>query len=728
MREKNKPVPNGKVSVGEFSSVSPPCDQAKQGENRKRPSRPRRVMPPEKGKRSFTMAGVSVAMLLLTVIALVRFAAANGSVPVIFPYDPDPETEAAVGTESGIGVEGETESSTHAGIQPDTDTSEPHAGNETTGEETGHGAETEADSESQTGSEVITDWRDHGINLFDTSFETGGLNNQGAEITDDRRIRSGFITVSPATVYTLSVEHRGAPFYTSYIYEYDSEFRYLHYAGVSQTTAPFTFATTSDTAYIRVQSGSGENATAENAAVAGYWLERGTVSTPWEYFILPLYTKDEPENEGVRNALDRLSVFSTSVLETRGNGFAIGYANPARQGTQKPYDTLHLASGSLMYAFPYSSVRKTDTYVGYEVSLDTFFTALYNPASILYTSDYSNPSDPGYSPFIQYVWTPYGSVCSTIVGYALDIGIRYTTYELSDVPGMTQVNPLTEGLALCDIMCNVTSADKSGGHMAIVSNILRREDGSIASVELTDASIPCIQRTYISYEYFINNYLKMYSVYRYDKLSLVPPCDSAILNGTADYNTVLGIDRGDVSVYREGDEVHINLFTEESGTLIIRHSETAGGDGTALESIPADCAVMTNVNGIPCRIVTYLPEVCGYYSVSFVTTDGTESDAIRFCVASPGTIRFENGETSLTVRENEEFSVLFGSGEAAEPFYICIETQQYVTRNQRYLEQTEIADGKATLSCTELGEMYVLIYYRNEYGRITSERLRLMVK
>ena len=142
-----------------------------------------------------------------------------------------------------------------------------------------------------------------------------------------------------------------------------------------------------------------------------------------------------------------------------------------------------------------------------EVSLETFFSALANPASILYTSDYSDEKDPGFSPFIQYVWTPYGTVCSTVVGYAYNMDIRYTTYEWEAVPGVYKIDPETEDIALCDVLCNGTTQMQSNAHMAIISAIKRKPDGSIYAVEVTEADIACVRKTWLTYSVFKNLYL-----------------------------------------------------------------------------------------------------------------------------------------------------------------------------------------------------------------------------
>lgn len=563
-------------------------------------------------------------------------------------------------------------------------------------------------------------------NLFNTSFEVGGIGIAGEDTEENDRVRSGYIPVSPATIYTLSVTDWGYPFYTSLIYEYDAEFRFLHRVPFSNSVSPATFATSADTAYLRVQSGRNAVATVENAVAAGFYLEEGTVSTPWNSTIPADCTADLAVSDGMQYALDRLRIFSDTILETRGNGFAIGYNDPVRIGKPHPYTSLHLKKDSLLFAFPYSSVRKTDAYVGMEVSLETFFSALANPASILYTSDISRKDDPGHSPGIQYAWSPYGAVCSTIIGYAFNFDIRYSTYEWANIPGMNPVNPLEDGLMLCDVLCSGTPDMQDGGHMAIVSRILRHNNGKIYAVEVTEASIACIRKTWLTYPVFEELYLSRYQVYRYDRLGEVPPADRYPTN--AELNRMaLCPDRGNGAVYPQGATVTLNLMQADGGEIVIRYAESAEGTYRWIGTLnPAD-AVPTDVNGISCNLLAYVPDTCGFYRLSVRSADGTESESATFSVADPGSIAYRGGGDRLTIRTGETFEVEFSGYDGCKPLYICMETRLYVTRIQRFLSTEEIADGTASFSSDQAGEMYLKIYFENEYGKIVSKRLLLTV-
>ena len=291
---------------------------------------------------------------------------------------------------------------------------------------------------------------------------------------------------------------------------------------------------------------------------------------------------------------------------------------------------------------------------------------------------------------------------------------------------MNPVNPLEDGLMLCDVLCSGTPDMQDGGHMAIVSRILRHNNGKIYAVEVTEASIACVRKTWLTYPVFEELYLSRYQVYRYDRLGEVPPADRYPTN--AELNRMaLCPDRGNGAVYPQGATVTLNLMQADGGEIVIRYAESAEGTYRWIGTLnPAD-AVPTDVNGISCNLLAYVPDTCGFYRLSVRSADGTESESATFSVADPGSIAYRGGGDRLTIRTGETFEVEFSGYDGCKPLYICMETQLYVTRIQRFLSTEEIADGTASFSSDQAGEMYLKIYFENEYGKIVSKRLLLTV-
>lgn len=82
--------------------------------------------------------------------------------------------------------------------------------------------------------------------------------------------------------------------------------------------------------------------------------------------------------------------------------------------------------GAVHFGLPYSDVGEYSKYVGFDVSLRTFFTALLNPRSVMYTENASSENSSSkygitYHNYEDAAGPYYGSVCSGLTGYALGL-------------------------------------------------------------------------------------------------------------------------------------------------------------------------------------------------------------------------------------------------------------------------------------------------------------------
>lgn len=170
--------------------------------------------------------------------------------------------------------------------------------------------------------------------------------------------------------------------------------------------------------------------------------------------------------------------------------------------------------GRVVTGLPYSSVRKTDRFVGFNISLYTFMTAVHNPRSLLYTTTAAdNTADNGDIANLY-----YGVNCSVLGSYAHDWNYHSATNTIPELPYIEEVDPAD--MQLCDLP--VASKDHGGsvGHCTMVTAITRNEDGSIARLELTESTSPVAKATTMTYEWFVANYINAqgYKVYRDTRL------------------------------------------------------------------------------------------------------------------------------------------------------------------------------------------------------------------
>ena len=85
-------------------------------------------------------------------------------------------------------------------------------------------------------------------------------------------------------------------------------------------------------------------------------------------------------------------------------------------------------AGHSVTGVPYSSVKEIHTYIGEDVSLYTFMTAVHNPNSVFYTVNVSRPPYHGVNASLY-----YGTTCSACVMYALGFPIPYYTKAIQKV-------------------------------------------------------------------------------------------------------------------------------------------------------------------------------------------------------------------------------------------------------------------------------------------------------
>ncbi len=243
---------------------------------------------------------------------------------------------------------------------------------------------------------------------------------------------------------------------------------------------------------------------------------------------------------------------------------------------RNPEEPHYHKAGVTVRGMPYSSVEAVDKFIGENVSFHTFISALDNPDSILYNRDligFKNAS--GY----------YGCVCNETVRHAIGIPYRYNTFHWYEMPGMRKIADAgcytADMIELCDVL-HYNSG--KGGHVALITDILRDDDGNIAMIEISEASMPrCVRHSFTVEDYF-KKYDK-YSLCRYDYLDRMPDHsaeDEALLfSERATKRTIPSIAQwfGDRANCLEGEEVVISVFSSAPCEAeIIR-------DGTVTEKI-----------------------------------------------------------------------------------------------------------------------------------------------
>ena len=352
-----------------------------------------------------------------------------------------------------------------------------------------------------------------------------------------------------------------------------------------------------------------------------------------------------------------------------------------------------LEAGVTVKGFPYSSEERNDKFFCENVSLESFLSAIPNPYSKLY--------QPGHGALDT---CNYGIVCNGLARYALGIRRRVSTALWYTIPGMNMVKECgkytADEIRLCDVI-HVYGNGRS--HVALITDILRREDGTIAEIEVSEAVRPSCRRASYTVEEYFEKY-KLFSLCRYEYLNEVPLLDEKLddllwNSGIDKIAPKIAVDNGNHSNYLYGDEVVISANVEGGDTVEILR------EGKLVEEIRI-CAKAVFPRKLP----------RGYYTVR-LKNDGAE---VAFAVCQP-TISHtvENGEITVCASSNDKNSEILymdfrveGMGCASLAKYEEITAEE---RSSGIIKRKIPSNGKN-----------FKVYFQNQYGIWTKTMTKIV--
>jgi len=336
---------------------------------------------------------------------------------------------------------------------------------------------------------------------------------------------------------------------------------------------------------------------------------------------------DIPKTQGEKNVLRRtkqlLHFTWKPLMECTENERE--YIVSARNGKQQ-------GRASVYQGIPYSSCRVEDKFAGLDILLETFASAVKNPASVIYTRDLSDFDDPAFNCAIKNTFLAYGTVCSAFTNYALDLPIHRCTREWDISPEFYLVEKQSaDGLCLCDTLLTTRPNGRTGGHVRIVTGIARDEDGCVRRVQISEGMPPFPKCRWFTAEEF-NATLKepgdQYRIYRYKFLDRVTYRPFA-----AEKTYAVLPDLGDYSNYRLGDNVTLNVL-RNTGTLVVKGPETS-------REIPVASIRQTTVLGRQNKLYVLKGLPAGNYRTYCRDEHGDSAEA-EFCVYEPPKIYLED--------------------------------------------------------------------------------------
>lgn len=335
-----------------------------------------------------------------------------------------------------------------------------------------------------------------------------------------------------------------------------------------------------------------------------------------------MLTYDQPRSAGVENALNRarqlLGIRWTPQMEVDiqkrpPSGGSYLYA---RRNGKKAQDAQPVP-------IPYSSARMLDGLVGVDISIDTFVSAVQNPASIVYTRNIADFDDDAFHCTIKNGFFAYGTVCSAFVDYALDLPIHRCTHEWGNAPEFYEkLSPSADSLALCDTLVTTRPDGHTGGHVRMVTGIARDEQQRVRMVEISEGRTvyPC-SGWYSAEE--INQVFadgpKRERLFGYRYLDGVKPPEPRM----APSNPELMLNRGSFSNYHVGEPVEFNICCEAE-TLVIEGEDTR-------QEIPLNGLAPTSIQGNAYKIYSTADLKAGRYTAHCVHGN-TKTSGVYFHV------------------------------------------------------------------------------------------------
>ena len=404
---------------------------------------------------------------------------------------------------------------------------------------------------------------------------------------------------------------------------------------------------------------------------------------------------DIPKSIGVENALKR----ARQMLDIRWipvQRFPSGISSSEPVGTPKVRRDFNYAPWRPQTGMAYSSVRRNEKYVGYNVSIETFMTALYNPKSVLYTR--SHHGDPEIFNMFSY----YGIVCSCFGSYVCGFPYRTSGARIIDDPDVTEVETdALENLELCDLVI------KRGVHVTVITDIQRDVSGKVQLITVSESVLPlCTSITY-SVEEFRKLWLEAgYHVYRYAKVheQTYEPSPYVYVEGDPDLekppvNTALMSIFGDKANTRLDEAIEFTVF-EKDWTAV----EVTGPDGTVTRlSIDDDTAVFN-------------PQKAGFYTAA-CTKDDAVSQKVSFAVTD-STVAVSTDK----VAQGGKLELTFRTDAPEKPMLYIINRVEACTERQRgVFTEAETETGKAEITVNVApGNYYVYTVAKNAYGFYAS--------
>lgn len=376
---------------------------------------------------------------------------------------------------------------------------------------------------------------------------------------------------------------------------------------------------------------------------------------------------------------------------------------------------------------PYSLANEYNKYIGFDVSIKTFMTAVHNKHSLLYTENISSKNSKSsygikYQGNSSYCASYMGTVCSFFVSYVLGQKIPYYTYEYNALEKLGIIEKIEDqsvnGIEFMDVILE-------SGHVSIITNINRSQNGEIINLTWSESDNPFVKSKVMDPLEFKNRLDKRKgTIYRfkdwansqaYKASEFVATYGESISDYK--YNDDICTFAGDYACFREGDLLVINYEKGNYTTMELMKNDEI----IAKIDLPTDASSHSiNLKDMNLSYGMYKARLAGRNGYSDYT-------------------HFEIIQTNVSFDDYGDNQRISFHSENGKPIYIQFCSRIGVSYGKYLLSENDLDNGYAIVDAKSLLELYrnrtffgddvyVKVFFQGQYGRVTNHFLKTNLK
>lgn len=370
---------------------------------------------------------------------------------------------------------------------------------------------------------------------------------------------------------------------------------------------------------------------------------------------------------------------------------------------------------------PYSSVKEIDKYIGFDVSIYTFMTAVNNPYSLLYTERTSNGGASAWGKSYHGVncGCYMGVVCNVFAQYCNMAPVPYNTGEhawmAKNKGNFCRVNDQSaQGVAVGDIVW-------SNGHDRCVTDVTRNAAGAVTNVTITESVTDVVTATAMTASQF-DTYIATNKciIYRYTGLSPIYIPSPFVAGkgetiGTYTYNDDICTFAGDRASFKVGDTIVINYNLKSVGSWTkMRIYKGEVGSWTQVKEVTLDTSA---------HVVDLTSDnlAAGNYRAALYNGSTYSADTYFEVVEANVAATASNGITRITFSSTNgkplyyEVCAISGAAYAIDGLTDEDRLRGYIDVDLTALNQAQYPSKPFS------GTMYVKVHFEGQYGRVANQ-------